>query len=95
MIHTLPLEELEKMGGNIYKAIVMVAKRADQINSAQKKILDAETEAVEDDPLMEEQEMTEMIERQYLKFPKPTAIAMQELLEGKLLSPEDEQATDE
>ncbi|HNR68463.1 MAG TPA: DNA-directed RNA polymerase subunit omega [bacterium] len=88
MISTIPLQELEKNAGSIYEAIVIIAKRANQINAAQKKMIEAETAAVEtdNDDYDDEVVSADLIDRQYLKLPKPTAIALQEMLEGKLQS---------
>ena len=35
MSSTIPLSELEKLSGNLYEAIVIIAKRARQINEEQ------------------------------------------------------------
>jgi len=40
MIHTLPLESLEQNADNVYEAIIMIARRARQINELQKQIMD-------------------------------------------------------
>jgi DNA-directed RNA polymerase subunit K/omega len=84
---TIPLDELEKYAENVYEAIIMIAKRADEINKVQKKMLEAEVE--NNMPFSEEEDedeafVTDLVDRQYLKLPKPTTIALQEMLEGKL-----------
>ena len=38
MVSTVPLDELERHAGNIYEAIVIVAKRARQINDDLEKV---------------------------------------------------------
>ncbi len=85
MIKTLPLAELDKFADNIYEAVVIVAKRARQINELQKRMLDSETESITSgDNYDDEGVSKDLVDRQYLKLPKPTSIALQEMLEGKL-----------
>ena len=85
MAETLPLDEFEKHATNIYEAIVMIAKRARQINELQKRILDNEAEAISQTEEFDDEGINaDIIERQFLKLPKPTTIALNELLEGKL-----------
>ena len=93
MINTLPLDELENNAGTIYEAIVMIAKRANQINEVQRKLLEAQsdTQESETDELDDEVISEDLIERQYLKLPKPTALAINEMLEGKLRRIQDEE----
>ena len=87
---TIPydLDELEKFTGNIYETIVILTKRANQISVEMKEDLDRKlqdfisyTDHLEE--FMENREQIE-ISRFYEKLPKPTAIAIQEYLEGKL-----------
>ena len=85
MAEILPLEELEKYADNIYEAIVMIARRARQINDQQKKLLEEQVEQYAlDDSLDEEGFNQDIVDHQYLKLPKPTVIALQEMLAGKL-----------
>jgi len=73
---------------NIYEAISVVSKRANQINSEIKKELIEKLEefATYTDSLEEIFENKEQIEvsKFYEKLPKPHAIAIQEWLEGKI-----------
>jgi DNA-directed RNA polymerase omega subunit len=85
MAETLPLEQIEKHATNIYEAIVMVARRARQINELQKRILDDEAEAISQTEEFDDEGINaDIVERQFLKLPKPTTIALQEMMEGKL-----------
>ncbi len=85
MIKTLPLAELDKFADNIYEAVVILAKRARQINELQKRMLDSETESITSgDNYDDEGVSKDLVDRQYLKLPKPTSIALQEMLDGKL-----------
>lgn len=93
MVSTVPLEDLEKHAANVYEAIVVVAKRARQINDDQKRYIeqeigyDSSLENSASDDLESEEENRE--ERQtapvkYIRMPKPTTISLDEMLTGKL-----------
>ena len=74
--------------GNIYKAIKIVAKRAEQINGELKdellkKLKEFETDQDSLAEIFENKEQID-ISRFYERLPKPTAIALQEWLEGKI-----------
>lgn len=89
MSSTIPLSELEKLSSNLYEAIVVIAKRARQINEEQKSLIDIETEMDEsmddyDVDAEEEMEEPEEVKRKIIKLPKPTEIAIQEMLSGKI-----------
>ena len=93
---TYDREKIEEPTNNIYEAITIMAKRAQQIN------VDLKSELVEKldefatytDSLDEVFENKEQIEvsKFYEKLPKPAAIAVEEWLEGKIYyrNPEDE-----
>lgn len=74
--------------GNIYEAISIISKRAEQINSEIKKELIEKLEefATYNDSLEEVFENKEQIEvsKFYEKLPKPHALAVQEWLESKI-----------
>ncbi|ARV14727.1 DNA-directed RNA polymerase subunit omega [Polaribacter sp. SA4-12] len=80
--------ELEAPTQNIYEAISIIAKRANQINGDLKKELVDKLEefATYNDSLEEVFENKEQIEvsKFYEKLPKPTAIAVEEWLNGKV-----------
>jgi len=85
---TYDKNQLEAPTQNIYKAIAIIAKRAEQINS------DLKTELVEkleefatfNDSLEEVFENKEQIEvsKFYERLPKPTALGVEEWLKGKV-----------
>lgn len=81
-------EEIEAPTNNIYEAISIIAKRADQINSDLKKELVDKLEefATYNDSLEEVFENKEQIEvsKFYERLPKPTAIALDEWLNNKV-----------
>ncbi|WP_291274125.1 DNA-directed RNA polymerase subunit omega [Flavobacterium sp.] len=79
---------IEEPTGNVYEAITIMARRANQINSEIKKeLIDKLDEfATYNDSLEEIFENKEQIEvsKFYEKLPKPHALAVQEWLEGKI-----------
>ena len=79
---------IEAPTDNIYEAITIIAKRADQISGDLKNELIEKLEefATYTDSLDEVFENKEQIEvsKYYEKLPKPTAIAVQEWLDGKI-----------
>lgn len=80
--------KIESTTQNIYEAISIIAKRATQINGDLKNELVEKLEefATHNDSLDEVFENKEQIEvsKFYEKLPKPTAIAVQEWLEGRI-----------
>jgi len=80
--------EVDAPTENIYEAISIISKRAEQINSEIKKELIEKLEefATYNDSLEEVFENKEQIEvsKFYEKLPKPTAIAVEEWLEEKV-----------
>ncbi len=85
---TYDKNEIEAPTENIYQAISIIAKRAVQVNSDLKKeLVDKLDEfATYNDSLEEVFENKEQIEvsKFYERLPKPTAIAMDEWLNGKV-----------
>lgn len=79
---------IEEPTGNVYEAITIMAKRANQINTEIKKELIEKLEefATYNDSLEEVFENKEQIEvsKFYEKLPKPHALAVQEWLENKI-----------
>ncbi|KRP26007.1 DNA-directed RNA polymerase subunit omega [Polaribacter sp.] len=85
---TYDKNELEAPTHNIYEAIAIIAKRAEQINSDLKIELVEKLEefATFNDSLEEVFENKEQIEvsKFYERLPKPTALAVEEWLKGKV-----------
>ena len=85
---TYDKNEIEAPTQNIYEAISIIAKRAEQINSDLKKeLVDKLDEfATYNDSLEEVFENKEQIEvsKFYERLPKPTAIAVEEWLNDKV-----------
>jgi len=85
---TYDKNKIEAPTDNIYEAITIIAKRAQQINSDLKSELIEKLEefATYTDSLDEVFENKEQIEvsKFYEKLPKPTAMAVQEWLDSKI-----------
>ncbi|MCF8336211.1 MAG: DNA-directed RNA polymerase subunit omega [Bacteroidales bacterium] len=85
---TQDIKRLEEGVGNVYEAAVIISKRANQIGAEMKEELNHKLEefASYTDNLEEIFENKEQIEisRFYERLPKPTLIALQEYLEGKV-----------
>ncbi len=84
---TLSLEELEKYSDNIYEAIIVLAKRARQINDEQKSYIEKETgidDSMSDDEEDDYYDADTVRETKVIKLPKPTQLAIQELISGKI-----------
>ncbi len=87
--------DLEENVGNIYKAIVMMSKRSNQLSAELKEELTQKLQefASTTDNLEEIFENREQIEisRFYERLPKPVAIAIEEMLEDKIYSRDPEE----
>ncbi len=85
---TRDLNKLDAKTGNIYEAIAIVSKRANQISLELKEELQNKLQefASHTDNLEEIFENREQIEisKFYEKLPKPTTISLQEFLEDKI-----------
>ncbi|HOY38692.1 MAG: DNA-directed RNA polymerase subunit omega [Bacteroidales bacterium] len=82
------LSDMESKVGNIYEAVVICAKRSNQISQEIKQELSAKLNefASYSDNLEEVFENREQIEvsKYYERLPKPTLIALDEFLDDKL-----------
>ena len=85
---TRDLVELAEPTGNIYETVCIMGKRANQIAAEMRHDLEKKLQefASLNDSLEEVSENREQIEisRYYEKLPKPTLIATQEFIDGKL-----------
>jgi len=85
---TRDLRILEDRTGNLYEAVAIVSKRANQINQEVKEELSGKLEEFmsHTDNLEEVFENREQIEvsKYYERLPKPHAIAIQEFLDDKI-----------
>lgn len=87
---TRKLADLDRSTGNIYESVAIISRRANQISTDLKqefsrKLADFSTVAG-DSSLEETFENREQIEisRHYERLPKPSIIATEEFLEGKV-----------
>lgn len=85
---TRDIAKLDAETGNLYESVAILSKRADQISLRIKEELQAKLDefAMSGENLEEVYENREQIEvsKHYERMPKPAALAIQELLEGKL-----------
>jgi DNA-directed RNA polymerase subunit K/omega len=85
---TYDREKIEEKVGSIYEAIVILGKRSEQINAELKTELEGKLDefAVHNASLEEIFENREQIEisKHYEKLPKPTAMALEELLQDEI-----------
>lgn len=85
---TRDMMELSKDTGNVYETVCIIAKRANQIAGEMKRDLDKKLQefASLNDNLEEISENREQIEisKYYETLPKPTLIATQEYMDGKI-----------
>lgn len=96
---TRDMSDLDREVGNVYETVVVLGKRADQISTQIEEELGSKLEefATSTENLEEIYENRERIEisKYYERLPKPSALAIQELLEGKvhIRRPEEGDAT--
>lgn len=87
-IITRDLKDLAEPTGNVYKSVSIIGKRARQLATRQKEELSSKLAefATTVDNLEEIFENREQIEisRFYERMPKPTAVATDEFMEGKV-----------
>jgi DNA-directed RNA polymerase subunit K/omega len=87
-IVTRDIKKFEDHCDNVYEAIAIVSKRANQVGTAMKLELDQKLQefASVTDSLEEIFENREQIEisKMYERMPKPTVLAMEEMLAGKV-----------
>ena len=86
---TRDVSKLDKETGNVYESVAILGKRANQISVQIKEELSAKLEefAVSGENLEEVYENREQIEvsKHYERMPKPSAIAVQEMMEGHIV----------
>jgi len=85
---TRDVRNLDKDTANVYESLVVIAKRANQIAAITKEELNGKLSefVTSNDNLEEIFENREQIEisKYYEKLPKPTLVATEEFLEGKV-----------
>lgn len=84
------LDDLMKTNPNIYESVVVMSKRARQINDRQKTIIEKErdlqpqTETRDTEEFEDVEIDREALLREYTKFPKPSRVAIDEMVESKV-----------
>lgn len=85
---TRNLNDLSETTGNVYESIAIIGKRANQISAAMKDEITKKLQEFSstNDNLEEVFENDEQIQisRYYERLPKPTLIATQEFVDGKI-----------
>lgn len=85
---TRKLTDIDAPTGNVYESVVIISKRANQIGTEMKQELNRKLAdfSSSSDSLEETFENREQIEisRYYERLPKPSLIATEEFLEGKV-----------
>jgi DNA-directed RNA polymerase subunit K/omega len=89
-VETRNLDKVTACTGNLYESLVVIAKRANQINAQVKEELHSkltEFASVSDnlDEVFENREQIE-ISRHYEKLPNPCLVATEEVLRGDVFS---------
>ena len=94
--------DLKKKTNNIYETVVVMCKRARQINDEQKLQIEMEREIVpgvenrENEDFDEVEIDREALLKEHKKYPKPSEVAIEEMLEEKIeyrfIDPEEEKS---
>ena len=96
---TRDVDELTEKTGNIYKALVTISKRADQIgiemrDELTQKLSEFATNTDNLEEIFENREQIE-ISKFYESLPKPVAISIQQYMEDKICERDYEKPSDE
>ncbi len=83
MITTVDLEKVRESAGTVYDAVVIIARRARQINMEQREMLEQET--FDDMGDFDDDFEKAGFEEKMANLPKPSAIAMAEFTDGDLI----------
>jgi DNA-directed RNA polymerase omega subunit len=87
---TLSMEDLLEKAENIYEVVVIMTRRARQINDEQKLLIDMEkevspqTENRDNDDFDEVEIDREALMREHKKYPKPTRLAIEEMVKKRI-----------
>ncbi|HHM23574.1 MAG TPA: DNA-directed RNA polymerase subunit omega [Bacteroidetes bacterium] len=84
MIGTLPLDKLTEKTRSLYEAVLVIAKRARQINDQRRAKMEMEINPDEGSDELFEEAIAEVKERVYETRVKPTRQAIDELLRGEI-----------
>jgi DNA-directed RNA polymerase subunit K/omega len=84
MISTLPLEEIVKKTRTVYEAVLVIARRARQINEMRRAKMEMEMEMGDQTEDFFEEALAEVKDKVYETRKKPTRQAIDELLNDEL-----------
>lgn len=88
-IRPVDLKEVTADASSVYEAIVIMSRRARQINDELKQNLDMRLEDViahgDDDQEMTNNPDQLMISKEFDRIPKPTFLAIDEMLDGEIV----------
>ena len=97
----ISIMDLTKKSKNIYETVVVMCKRARQINDEQRLHIEMERDVVpgvenRDNEDFDEVEIDrEALLKEHTKYPKPSVVAIDEMIDGKIeyrfANPEDEE----
>ncbi len=101
-VKPLNLEALEEASSSLYEAIVIMGKRARQLNEELKIQYNQRVEMLSAQPIGDSEESEEgvnpdqvRISVEFEKLPKPTDLSVQEFLQGKVVYRYKEEITEE
>jgi DNA-directed RNA polymerase omega subunit len=86
----LSVEDLSSKTGNIYEAVVVMARRARQVTDEQKSVIDRDREVVPTIDNKENEDFDdveidhEALMKSHVKFPKPARVAIEEMASGSI-----------
>ncbi len=85
MIKTLPIHEFDERADNIYEAIIVLSKRARQINDIQKQELSQGRDYDDEYDDFGDDEITEEVGKiTYERLPKPASVALKDFFAQKV-----------
>lgn len=85
MVDTIVVKDLNKHAESIYEAIIMISRRARQINDEQKQQFEKKYYDESGDDFLDDEYEPEEKEIDTTPLPKPHTIALQEFLDGEVV----------
>ena len=85
MVDTIVVKDLSKHAESIYEAIIMISRRARQINNEQKQLFEKDFYDESGDDFLDDDYEQEEREIDTTPLPKPHTIALQEFLDGDIV----------
>ncbi|MCA9733706.1 MAG: DNA-directed RNA polymerase subunit omega [Deferribacteres bacterium] len=85
MVDTIIMQDLNNYAESVYEAIIMIARRARQINDEQKQLFEKEYYDEESDDFLEDEYEREEKNIVEMNLPKPHTIALEEFQAGEIV----------